>query len=429
MKMNINLHRLEEFRQLKKQIRGSDEYLIVGIDVAKEKHYAFFGTATGKSLLRRLIFENNITGFSKLLDRAQAFQGQEGLKRVVFGIEPTACYHKSLAEFLIKQKLPVVLIDSVAGKKNRQTLDGRWDQHDTKDAANVADMISQAKILYYDHPSMPLRELRSLLSLKRKLKKQEHSLRMRIRNHLVAQYFPEFDRYFRQCKQENLAIVKWCLNPAVIAGMEFNKFSIMVTSRDRGLPQQRRLRNIWQAAASSVGCEFGPAIQFEAKLLAGELCRIREMITATEAKIKAACRKFPAYEYLLGIPGFGPVISAMTLGAIGDPGRFHKGAQLLKLLGLDLEAKRSGKNSASMVPVISKKGKAECRYGLYQAAFIASISNQHFRQYFTNKLQGREKERGIKTKMRVKLAAKMALIAWTIMKKEEPFNPDLLNLQ
>ena len=40
--------RLEEFRQFRKEVRGSSEYLLVGIDVAKDKHYAFFGTATGK---------------------------------------------------------------------------------------------------------------------------------------------------------------------------------------------------------------------------------------------------------------------------------------------------------------------------------------------------------------------------------------------
>lgn len=48
--------RLEEFRQLKKEIRGCGEYLIVGIDVAKEAHHAFFGTATGKTLVKRLVF-------------------------------------------------------------------------------------------------------------------------------------------------------------------------------------------------------------------------------------------------------------------------------------------------------------------------------------------------------------------------------------
>ena len=42
--------RLEEFRQFRKEVRGSSEYLLVGIDVAKDKHYAFFGTAQGKTL-------------------------------------------------------------------------------------------------------------------------------------------------------------------------------------------------------------------------------------------------------------------------------------------------------------------------------------------------------------------------------------------
>jgi hypothetical protein len=48
--------------------------------------------------------------------------------------------------------------------------------------------------------------------------------------------------------------------------------------------------------------------------------------------------------------------------------------------------------------------------------------------YYGNQLRGREREPGIKTKMRVKLAAKLLIIAWTLMKKKEPFNPDYLNL-
>ena len=42
---------------------------------------------------------------------------------------------------------------------------------------------------------------------------------------------------------------------------------------------------------------------------------------------------------------------------------------------------------------------------------------------------GRERERGIKTKMRVKLAAKMLKIAWTLMRKEEVFDPEYLNIE
>ena len=60
-------NRLKEFRQIKKEIRGSEEHLIVGVDIAKDKHHAFFGTATGKTLLKRLVFENSIDGFEGLL--------------------------------------------------------------------------------------------------------------------------------------------------------------------------------------------------------------------------------------------------------------------------------------------------------------------------------------------------------------------------
>ncbi len=59
----------------------------------------------------------------------------------------------------------------------------------------------------------------------------------------------------------------------------------------------------------------------------------------------------------------------------------------------------------------------------------SSSRDKHFLAYFTNKLRGREKEKGIKTRMRVKLSAKMMIIAWTLMKKKEFFDPKYLNLE
>jgi transposase len=235
---NSKLTRLKEFRQLKKEIRGSEEHLIVGIDVAKEKHRAYFGTATGKSLLRKLVFDNSIEGFETLLHRTRAIMAQEGLSKVVYGVEPTADYHKPLGEFLIRGGQNLVLVSNGAVKQNRELLDGRWDKNDTKDSANVADLISQGKFLYYDLPGPEIRDLRNLSSLKRKLKAQEHSLRMRIRNHLVTQFFPELDKFYGRREGENLAIVKWCLNPSQIASMEFEKFFQMVTTRNMGESQR-----------------------------------------------------------------------------------------------------------------------------------------------------------------------------------------------
>ena len=412
--------RLEEFRQLKREIRGSAQHLVVGIDVAKERHYAFFGTPAGKTLLRRLVFDNSKEGFEKLCFQAEILKTQHGLTKVVFGVEPTADYHKPLGEYLIRQGHLVVLVSGNAVKNNRELLDSRWDKNDMKDAANLADLITQGKCLFYEFASPPLGELRSLLSLQRRLKKQEQGYRVRTRNHLIAQYFPELDPYFGY--SEGPAIVKWCLDPKELMCLPFEEFVRMVSSSTGGQKQRRRLEEIREKAASSIGCEAHPSVAFEGRVLVEEIRRLQDLLRETHANIRAVCHHFPEYFFLLTIPGFGPDISAKVLGAIGNPHRFENHRQVLKTAGLDLSADRSGKRT-DVTPVISKKGKADLRYGLYQAALIASTRNRQFMTYFTEKLKGREREKGIGTKMRVKLAAKMLVIAWTIMKKKEKFDP------
>jgi transposase len=195
------------------------------------------------------------------------------------------------------------------------------------------------------------------------------------------------------------------------------------------MEKRRRLEALWEKAAESIGCDGVPGVEHEAKVMVEGLRQIREMIKETEQKIEELCEQFPEYQYLLTIPGFGPDVSAKVLGAIGDPDRFENGKQVLKLAGLDLSADRSGKNSDKAIPEISKRGKADLRYALYQAALVASTKNQDFMLYYARKLEGRQKEKGIQTKMWVKLSAKMLLIAWTLMKKKEAFDPTYLNME
>ena len=425
----LDRNRLEEFRQLRQEVRHSEEYLIVGIDIAKDQHHAFFGTATGKTLLRRLVVSNDYEGFRTLLDQAEALRARHGLKKVVYGMEPTANYHKPLGEFLIHLGRCVVLVSGVTVKQNRESLDGRWDKHDVKDSANVADLISQGKCLYYEHPSAELRGLRGLLSLKRRLKKQEHSYKVRIRNHLIAQYFPEMDRDYERLGVEGLSIVRWCFPPSQITELDVDPFIQRVTSRRIRMEKRRRLEGVWEKAGESIGCDGVPGVEHEARVMVEGLRQIRETIKETEDKILELCKQFPEYQYVLTIPGFGPDVSAKVLGAIGEADRFQNGKQVLKLGGLDLSADRSGKNSDKAIPEISKRGKADLRYALYQAALVASTKNQDFMLYYARKLEGRQKEKGIQTKMWVKLSAKMLLIAWTLMKKKEVFDPAYLNVE
>jgi len=408
---------------LRKKIRDADEYLVVGIDVAKENHHAFLGTTTGKSVNRRVVFDNSIEGFEKLFRYVEAGKANLGVQEVVFGLEPTANYHKPLAEFLINRGEHVVLVSGNAVFNNRQLLDGRWDKHDSKDSANVADLVAQGKFQYYDLPDMEIRDLRCLLSLRRKLKRTEHGIRMRIRNQVVAQYFPELDHCCHWATDEGLAIARSFLNPALVASMDYEALRRLVPGRGRTTAQAKRLRNLLDTAPDSIGCEVGEGAEFEAQLLVETLTGVRDAKKRTDARIEETCRQFAEYDFLLSMPGFGPAISAMVLGAIGDPFRFSNAKQVLKVAGLDLSAARSGKKSEGVVPVISKKGKSELRYALYQAALVASSRDQAFMGWFAEKIRGRDREKGIKTRMRVKLSAKMLVIAWTLMKRKEYFDP------
>jgi transposase len=418
--------RLDLFRQLKSSVRGSDKVLLVGIDIAKSNHHAFFGTPKGKTLRKELVFDNSITSFEKLRGFARDTCSQNGLTAVVYGLEPTASYHKPLAEYLISHNEHVVYVSNVAVAKNRQLLDGRWDKNDKKDAANVADLVGQGRCLFYDQPEENLRELRSLIAFRSRQKKEEHALRMRLRNNIFAQYFPELDKNWPgRGPQDDLifSIAQHCLDPKEIAGMAFESFVNLISTRKVRVEQERRLRRIWEVANVSVGCKVLDAVKWEAKSLVTKLKAVREAIKDNEHRMKTIAQQFPQYEKLLSIPGFGPVVSAMVLAAIGDPFRFDSRKQVLRLAGLDLSAERSGKYSDSAKPVISKQGKAGLRYALVQAAKVAASLNADIRRYFTRLLKGRELERGINLKMKVKLASKLLIVAWTLMRTGEQFKP------
>lgn len=415
--------RFAQFCKIRSEIRGSGKYLIVGIDIAKDKHHAFFGTPNGKSLWRRLIFTNDIVGYDRLVDQVNTLTSQHRLQQVVFGLEPTSNYHKPLAHWLTRQGYMVVLVAGKAVKDNRELLDGRWDKNDTKDSANVADLIGQGKCLFYENPEDDILSLRNLLSVRKQLKKEEHRQRMRIRNGLLAKYFPEMDRLWGSCMEENLAIIRWYLDPRKISETDFNIFVQHVTTTDRGARQLNRLRKIYDAAKDSIGLPVNAAAAYEAKMLVERFKSVRQEHVRTMEQIETICRKLPSYKLLLTIPGFGPYIAPLVLSALANPLRFKGRKQVIRLAGLDLNANRSGNKSQDSIPVISKKGDADLRYGLYQAALIASYHDDNFRRIYHRMLEGREQERGIRTKARVKLAAKMLVVAWTMLKNNTPFDP------
>ena len=107
-------NRLRWFRQFKESINASAHTLIVGIDIGKDTHHAFMGTPAGRTIHRRLIFENSIYGFDRLLFLIKGYMHDSKLSQVVIGVEPTSVYHKPLCEHLISLGHHVVYVTNTA---------------------------------------------------------------------------------------------------------------------------------------------------------------------------------------------------------------------------------------------------------------------------------------------------------------------------
>jgi transposase len=424
--MNNDMERLELFRTLRAEIRGSSRHLVVGIDVGKQTHHAFYGTARGETLRKRFAFANTRRDFERLRGLAADLSIRHELTQTVYGLEPTGVYHKPLLEYLMGCAEHVVLVSNVAVQRNRELLDGRWDKSDVNDPANVADLVGQGRCLFAEFPRGELRDLRSMLSLRARLRKLEHSYRMRIRNHLVAQYFPELDRGYTQGggDQMVLRVAEQCFDPREIAGLDFDTFWNRIALPNWGQRQEPRLRSVWEGAQESVGCRVPESVLWQARQTVQSLAALRADLQHTQHLMGQYAQRLPGYPSVISIPGVGPAVAAAILAAIGDPLRFDHPRQVLRLAGLDLCASRSGKNSERVVPRISKQGKAPLRYALVQAARIAAHSDETIRAYYSHQLEGRQQERGIRLKRTVKLAAKLLVVAWTLMRRGETFDPD-----
>ena len=81
----------------------------VGIDIAKQTHYAAVMNSDGEILLNPFSFSNNHIGFQLLLDKLSGFLKDE----ILIGMESTAHYAENLTCFLYSRDFNVCIINPI----------------------------------------------------------------------------------------------------------------------------------------------------------------------------------------------------------------------------------------------------------------------------------------------------------------------------
>jgi transposase len=411
---------------VRSEIRGSNHYLIVGIDVGKEKHHALFGTPRGRTLQEPFVFGNHRVGFEQLIARAAALEVERARSRVVFGLKPIAVYHKPLLEYLIRHDEIAVLVSTIEGYPER--LDGRWKTQPGVALAAVAERVGQGQFQFVPAPDPHLEGLRQLLRTRAQLEHQAHGVAMRLRHELMAPYFPELawgDGAARGAPDRVvLQMLRTCFDPAAIARMTLDAFWHQLAEPSWGEREQARVVAVWQAARASIGCAQSAAVGWEARRLVGDWESLQWQLAELDERTGQLAQWRPGYASLLTIPGVGPRVAARIVAELGDPHRWTRRQQVLRRAGLDLCPPRRGPSSDRGRPTISRRGNAALRAALVQAAAVAVRCHPTIGAWFTKGLEGAEPARGGRRKRQVQLAAKLLVVAWRLMQRGGSFDPD-----
>lgn len=356
--------------------------LIVGIDIAKDKHVARTQDDRGIEFRKRLIFENRIHGFQQLLDRVTKVQKEQGKTHVIFGVEPTGHYWLSLAYFLTARGYDFVLVNPMHVKKAKELDDNSPTKNDTKDARVIAQMIKDGR---YSVPNLLdgiYAELREGMKLRDQLTKQLTIIEGRIQNNL-QRYFPEFSDVFKDWdgKTAWFTLHEFPFPSDIREMTPEEVLAQWKTTIKRGVGI-KRAKDLVEKAHKSIGIEIG--LRFARKELRSLLDQYElhhQQLEELDQEIEALLEDIPGAKEMLAIKGLGVVTIATFFAEIGDIMKYHHPQQLVNMAGLTLREHSSGKFKGQTK--ISKRGRKKLRKALYLAVRPLVANNPTFKALHT----------------------------------------------
>jgi transposase len=417
---NRNNQRLEEI---------TTTTLIVGVDIAKTTHWARFVDYRGVEFGKALSFKSDRQGFESILARVTEicktkFKKQQ-FDSVLIGMEPTGHYWKTFANFLEKAKYRVVGVNPYHTKKAKELDDNNPTKNDKKDALTIARLVANGRFFDTYMPQNIYSELRVLTNVRVSIMKRYNATK-NIITAILDEYFPEIWTVFANPlkAKSSRQVFRSCPFPSIILDMgeagvlaEINK----AVKKSVGI---KKVRQLIEAAESSVGVGYGiNAARLRLKLLLEELDQSERHLAEIELSMEQAIILTGNAKQILSIRGVGIVTAASFLGEVGDPLRFKNAKQIVKYAGLNLTEDSSGKTKSGTY--ISKRGRAQLRSLLYQMAYTMVGCNNEMKalyKYFIS----RENNPLKKKQALVVISKKIITVIYSLLKKQEVYNPALV---
>ncbi|MGG1764067.1 IS110 family transposase, partial [Parageobacillus toebii] len=204
------------YTQNRKIEQVTDQTLVIGMDIAKQKHYASMVDARGRVLKKPFPVIQSRSGFEQFYASIQEAMKEFGKTEVIVGIEPTGHYWLNLAYFLEEKGIPLVMVNPMHVKRSKELDDNLPTKHDAKDALVIAKLVKDGRFSYPRILHEVEAELRAGSTFRESLTKELNA----VRNQMIRwldRYFPEFVQVFPSFGKMALVVLEKTPFPMDIA--------------------------------------------------------------------------------------------------------------------------------------------------------------------------------------------------------------------
>ena len=388
--------------------------LVVGIDVAKETHYARAFDFRGMELAKLLRFSNTAEGYQKLEEWTQEICRQRQKTDIIVGFEPTGHYWFTLGDHLKSHGHRLAIVNPFHVKRSKELDDNSPSKSDSKDAKTIAMLVKDGRYREVYIPEGLYQEMRVVVAERDRLVQRLITINNNV-SRWIDIHFPEYPTVFKDWRgQAGFLTLRHFPTPEKIASAGAEKIEAIWKRYMRRTAGLKRAQQLVEAAQSSIGRQTG-LVAAEAGLqnLLTEYELYRQQYADLEQLMLDLLQQVPNGEKLLAIKGVGLVTAATFVGEVGDISRFQDPRQIQKLAGLNLVENSSGKHQGKTR--ISHRGRKRLRHGLFMAMITILAKNQEFRMLHQKNLT-REKNPLTKMQSIIALCGKLIRVFYGLLR-------------
>jgi transposase/transposase IS116/IS110/IS902 family protein len=357
--------------------------IAVGIDIAKETHWACLKIAETGQLLASHKVDNIPADIADLIDEIGVAAREHGAATV--GIDILGGIAALTEAMLLQAGIVMVHVPGLAVNRARRAAVGGEHKSDPKDAAVIADQVRMREDL---RPVTAARDLdidlRLLVGRHSEIVADQTRRAARLRDLLVSIH-PGLERVVDVTSKTGLHFLTRYVTPAEIRAA--GRRQIMAHLRRAGHLRETTMTSLADAAVAAAQAQrvTVPGETVSAGLireLASEMLSAREQLKLIDKCTEAILADHPDAALVRSLPGMGATLTAEFFAITGGIDRFASGDQLAAAAGLAPVLKQSGKSRYLQRATAGDKA---LKRVFYQSAFVAIGCNPASKTYYQRK--------------------------------------------